>query len=137
MPRQDTFSLSTECHEEAYKTLEDKKNLTFKVSNAWFGFTDQYWAATLIPETKAPVEVHFSGGLIGTLKTYQADYLGEAVTVQPSGTAENKTRAVRRRQARSRSSEGYESALGLNHFDLLIDWGWFYFITKPMFKVID
>jgi YidC/Oxa1 family membrane protein insertase len=33
--------------------------------------------------------------------------------------------------------EGYESALGLNHFDLLIDWGRLYFITKPMFKVID
>ena len=134
--RQDTFSLSTECHEEAYKTLEDKKNLTFKVSNAWFGFTDPYWAATLIPETKAQVEVHFSGGLIGTLKTYQTDYLGEAATVQPGGSAENRTRLF----AGAREVaivEGYESALGLNHFDLLIDWGRLYFITKPMFKVID
>ena len=32
---------------------------------------------------------------------------------------------------------GYEKQLKLNHFDLLIDWGWFYFITKPMFMVID
>ncbi len=32
---------------------------------------------------------------------------------------------------------GYNKALGLNHFDLLIDWGWFYFITKPMFLVMD
>ncbi len=31
----------------------------------------------------------------------------------------------------------YEAQLGVNRFDLLIDWGWFYFITKPMFKVID
>ena len=32
---------------------------------------------------------------------------------------------------------GYNKELGLNHFDLLIDWGWFYFITKPMFLVMD
>src|SRR6202044_1470783 len=32
---------------------------------------------------------------------------------------------------------GYNQALHLNHFDLLIDWGWFYFITKPMFLAID
>ena len=33
--------------------------------------------------------------------------------------------------------DAYDKALGLNRFELLIDWGWFYFITKPMFKVID
>ena len=32
---------------------------------------------------------------------------------------------------------GYNKQLGLNHFDLLIDWGWFYFITKPMFLALD
>jgi YidC/Oxa1 family membrane protein insertase len=134
--RQDSFSLSTECHEESYKTLEDKKSLTFKVSNAWFGFTDTYWAATLIPETKAQIEVHFSSGALGTLKTYQSDYLGEAQTAQPAGTVENKTRLF----AGAREVaivEGYESQLGINHFDLMIDWGRLYFITKPMFKVID
>src|SRR5205085_8759421 len=33
--------------------------------------------------------------------------------------------------------DAYDKALGLNRFELLIDWGWFYFITKPLFKVID
>ena len=33
--------------------------------------------------------------------------------------------------------DAYDKALGLNRFELLIDWGWFYFITKPMFKAID
>jgi len=32
---------------------------------------------------------------------------------------------------------GYETNLNISHFDLLIDWGWFFFITKPMFKLID
>jgi YidC/Oxa1 family membrane protein insertase len=134
--RQSSFGFTTECHEEVYKTLEDKKSLSFAVSNAWFGFADAYWAAALIPETKAQIQVHFSAGALGALKTYQSDYLGEAVTVPAAGTASNKTRLF----AGAREValvEGYESALGLNHFDLLIDWGRLYFITKPMFKVID
>ena len=39
--------------------------------------------------------------------------------------------------SRSRGLGGYNKQLGLNHFDLLIDWGWFYFITKPMFLALD
>src|SRR5205085_11538104 len=120
--RQSSFGFTTECHEEVYKTLEDKKSLSFAVSNAWFGFTDTYWAATLIPEPKAQVQVHFSAGALGPLKTYQSDYLGEAQTVPPGGSASNRTRLF----AGAREVaivEGYESQLGLNHFDLLIDLG--------------
>ena len=39
--------------------------------------------------------------------------------------------------SRSFGLGGYNKQLGLNHFDLLIDWGWFYFITKPMFLALD
>src|SRR5262249_57802525 len=58
--RQSGFSLSTECHEESYKTLEEvaaaKKSLTFNVKNALFGFTDTYWAATLLPKPTGHIQ---------------------------------------------------------------------------------
>jgi YidC/Oxa1 family membrane protein insertase len=131
-----SFSLMVECHEEVYKTLEDKKSISFSVTNAWLGFTDAYWAATLIPDTKAQIQARFSAGTLGTLKTYQTDYLGDAQTVPTGGTATNKTRLF----AGAREVavvDIYDQQLDLNRFELLIDWGRLYFITKPMFWAID
>ena len=84
--RQGGFGLYTECQEESYKTLEEKKAITFDVMNAWFGFTDKYWAATLLPEVDAKLHAKFSFGMIGPLKTYQADYLLEPQTIGPGET---------------------------------------------------
>jgi YidC/Oxa1 family membrane protein insertase len=122
--------------EFTYKTIEDKKNITFKATNAWLGITDKYWAATLLPDTKAAIQARFSAGALGTLKTYQTDYLGEAVTVAPGATTETTTRLFAGAKEVA-IVDGYEKQLGLNRFELLIDWGWFYFITKPMFWSID
>ena len=45
--------------EVTYKSIDDKKNLAFKVTDAWMGFTDKYWAAALLPDTDAQVQAHF------------------------------------------------------------------------------
>jgi YidC/Oxa1 family membrane protein insertase len=134
--RQTSFSVFTECHEESYKTVEDKKAFDFDVTNAWFGITDKYWAATLLPNTDAKVHAKFSFGLIGQIKTYQTDYLLDPQTIAPGGTgsAEGRLFAGAKEVA---TVNGYDKALHLNHFELLIDWGHFYFITQPMFWAID
>ena len=62
--------------------------------------------------------------------------LGEARTLAPGATAE----ATQRLFAGAKevaTVDAYERTLGIKRFDLLIDWGWFYFITKPLFKVLD
>jgi YidC/Oxa1 family membrane protein insertase len=131
--------------EETYKKIEDKKNETFDVTNAWLGITDKYWAAALLPDTDAKVHARFSSGEIGTQKTYQTDYLLQPQTIQPAGTGSANARLFAGAKEVSTvgvnfplaSLEGYNGKLKLNHFDLLIDWGYFYFITKPMFLVID
>jgi len=48
--------------EETYKKIEDKKNESWEVTNAWLGFTDKYWAAALLPDTDAKVHARFSAG---------------------------------------------------------------------------
>jgi YidC/Oxa1 family membrane protein insertase len=121
---------------ETYKKIEEKKQVTWKVANAWLGFTDKYWAAALLPDTKATINAHFSAGAIGTLKTYQTDYLLEPQTVQPGATGSADFRLFAGAKEVS-TIDAYDKALGLNRFELLIDWGMFYFITKPMFKAID
>jgi YidC/Oxa1 family membrane protein insertase len=122
--------------EVAYKTVEDKKTIDFNVTNAWFGITDKYWAAALLPDPKDKVQARFSAGQSGQLKTYQTSYLLDPVTVEPGATAAANARLF----AGAKEVEvvdGYNNALHLNKFDRLIDWGWFYFITKPMFSAID
>jgi YidC/Oxa1 family membrane protein insertase len=131
--------------EVTYKKIEDQKNLTFDVTNAWLGFTDKYWAATLLPETDAKLHAKFSFGQIGQIKTYQTDYLLEPRTIAPGGTGSADARLFAGAKEVTtvginfplESFGGYNKQLNLNHFDLLIDWGYFFFITKPMFLAID
>ncbi len=82
------------------------------------------------------MRAHFSTGKLGDKETYQTDYLLDATTVAPGATAA----ATARLFAGAKEVNvvnAYEKQLNLNRFDLLIDWGWFYFITKPLFMVID
>ena len=130
--------------EEAYKKIEDKKSVTWDVTNAWLGITDKYWAATLLPDTDAKVRARFSAGEAGELKTYQTDYLLQPQTIAPGATGSANARLFAGAKEVSVvgidfpfGPGGYNQALHLNHFDLLIDWGWFYFITKPMFLALD
>jgi YidC/Oxa1 family membrane protein insertase len=122
--------------EFTYKAIEDKKNVSFKTTNAWLGITDKYWAATLLPDPKAALQTKFSYELLGAQKTYQTDYLGDALTVAAGATASNTTRLFAGAKETA-VVDGYDKQLGLNRFELLIDWGWFHFITKPMFYAID
>src|SRR6201999_2106831 len=87
----------------------------------------------------------FSSNQVGSMHTYQTDYLADPQTVAIGGTSSVNARLF----AGAKEANvvglnfpiwgfgGYNTQLGLNHFDLLIDWGWFYFITKPMFLAMD
>ena len=122
--------------EVTYKSLDEKKRMAFVPNNAWLGFTDKYWAAVLLPETSSRLQAEFSASSLGSLKTYQADYLQDAQTIAPGGTASASARLFAGAKEVAILND-YDKALNLNRFDLAIDWGWFRFITKPMFTLID
>jgi YidC/Oxa1 family membrane protein insertase len=122
--------------EVTYKSLDEKKRIAFNPSNAWLGFTDKYWAAVLLPETSSRLQAEFSASALGALKTYQADYLQSAQTIAPGDTG-NATARLFAGAKEVAILDDYDKALNLNRFDLAIDWGWFRFITKPMFTLID
>ena len=122
--------------EESYKTVEEKKEIKFSAVNGWLGFTDKYWATTLLPDTSAKLAARFSSGLAGATKTYQTDYLLDPQTIAPGATGAADMRLFAGAKE-VQTIDAYDKALKLNRFELLIDWGWFYFITKPLFKLID
>jgi YidC/Oxa1 family membrane protein insertase len=130
--------------EYSYKKLDDTKQVSFNATDAWLGITDKYWASALLPDTGAKLQAKYSSNVVGNLRTYQADYLAEPQTIAIGGSTSVNARLFAGAKEVGVvginfpfGPGGYNKQLGLNHFDLLIDWGWFYFITKPMFLGLD
>src|SRR3954469_10339508 len=123
-------------YEETYAKIEEKKSESFDVTNAWLGITDKYWAAALLPDANAKLKARYSFGLLGSIKTYQTDYLLDARTIEPGATTSVNGRLFAGAKEVA-IVDGYDKDLKLNRFELLIDWGYFYFITKNLFLVME
>jgi YidC/Oxa1 family membrane protein insertase len=128
--------LNDKLEEVSYGDIEKKKAISYDTKNAWLGITDKYWAATLLPDTTAQLKARFTSGTLGATKTYQTDYLLDPQTIAPGATGGANARLFAGAKEVA-VVDAYEKQLGLNKFELLIDWGWFHFITKPMFLLID
>ncbi|WEK15907.1 MAG: membrane protein insertase YidC [Candidatus Ochrobactrum gambitense] len=119
-----------------YSKVEDDKDISFKdVMGGWLGITDKYWAATLVP----PQDEKFTGRFshfTNDRPRYQTDFLGAPMTIE-AGQSQTLKNHVFAGAKVVTQIQAYEKQLGIKQFELLIDWGWFYFITKPMFYLID
>jgi YidC/Oxa1 family membrane protein insertase len=122
--------------EVSYGDLEDEHEIAQPgVDRGWLGITDKYWATALVPEKGRKFDARFSRFDQPSL-FFQADFRGEAIPVPAGGAAETSTRLFAGAKQVA-VVDGYQAALGIENFELLIDWGWFYFITKPLFLLID
>lgn len=107
------------------------------VKTGFIGITDKYWAASLIPDQNITYDPRYSvSGLSAGKPIYQADLLGPSYTVEPQGQVENITRLFAGPKEVG-LIDSYENTFNIKNFDRMIDWGWFYFITKPMFYMLD
>jgi YidC/Oxa1 family membrane protein insertase len=108
-------------------------NLFWKcTTGGWFGITDKYWLATIIPDQKAQVESRFSHRLDNGVDKYQVDFLGGQRALPPGATVEVESRLFTGAKEVS-LIDGYHDSLGIGRFDMAIDWGWFPYLTKPLF----
>ncbi|HEY6629886.1 MAG TPA: membrane protein insertase YidC [Rhizobiaceae bacterium] len=122
--------------EISYGSIEDDKQIVpGKSTDGWLGITDKYWAATLVPSSKQPFQPRFSYFDDGRPR-YQVDYLTDAIVV-PAGQSATVETLVFAGAKEVGKIQAYETERNIRQFELLIDWGWFYFITKPMFYLID
>ena len=122
--------------EESYAEVEKRKTLAFPATQGWLGFTDKYWAATLVPDPATQIDAKFLADQIGSTKTYQSNYLGPPRTIAPRATGAAEARLFAGAKEVS-IVDGYNEQLKLDKFDRLIDWGLFHFITKPLFLAMD
>ena len=122
--------------EISYKKAADNPPQIFKSKSGWLGITDKYWAAVVIPEQGKPFQAKFSGTQAEGHDRFQADYLMDALKVAPGETAEAKGQVFAGAKEVN-LVDRYAQRYAIPKFDLLIDWGWFYFLTKPMFFALD
>ncbi|MSP21138.1 MAG: membrane protein insertase YidC [Alphaproteobacteria bacterium] len=101
----------------------------------WLGITDKYWLVAAIPDQAAPFEAAFRYAPAPVDK-YQTDFRRDATMIPAGGSAEVKHMLFAGAKEVA-TLEAYRDDLGVSRFDLAIDWGWFFFLTKPIFLAID
>jgi YidC/Oxa1 family membrane protein insertase len=104
-------------------------------SGGWLGFTDKYWLTALVPPQDEAIKTKFQHVLEGGIDRYQADFLGPAITVPADGTAANSMRLFAGAKEVN-LLDAYADG-GIPRFDRAIDFGWFYFLTKPIFLTLQ
>jgi YidC/Oxa1 family membrane protein insertase len=107
-----------------------------KGDGGWLGFTDKYWGSAIIPDQSEGIDARFSASGTTQPEDYQTDFVGPAIAVAPGATSSATTRVFAGAKEVT-TIDAYGKDLGIKKFDLMIDWGWFYFITKPLFRLID
>ncbi len=128
--------LNSKLNQHNYKDLIEKKKIEVSSQGGWLGITDKYWLTALIPSQADAITVNFRGSAVKEANHYQTDYRGPVVSLAPKGTTETTTHFF----AGAKSVElldAYEKALNIPSFDLAVDFGWFYFITKPIFYALS
>jgi YidC/Oxa1 family membrane protein insertase len=109
------------------------------VVGGWLGITDKYWATALVPNQAAPYRAMYSALPArdpSGRDAFQTDYLLGALAI-PAGDRKGVEGHLFAGAKQVSLIDGYEKALNILRFDRMIDWGWFYFITRPLFRLME
>ena len=124
-------TLDGELIEEDYDDIQEKK-FSRKASKGWLGIGDKYWITSIVPPRNKDFKTTFD---------YKNKFRANFITTEPleldkSGEIEEELQIIVAAK-RVDVIDGYADSLKIDKFDLVIDWGFLYFITKPLFFGID
>lgn len=126
--------LNNKLQEIDYKDL--KKGDQSQISQGgWLGLTDKYWLAAFIPDQTQEVKASFRQVEQVAQERYQVDFLMTTSLLQPGAIQETKSSLFVGAKILD-LLDHYENTLNVKHFDLAVDFGWFYFLTKPIFHIL-
>lgn len=128
--------LNGKLNELSYAKLKEKATVEETTVGGWVGITDKYWLTALIPDQKTLEKVVFKGQTIDGQDQYQTEVQGPVLEVKPGESIETKHHLFAGAKV-LRVLDDYEAKLGFDKFDLAVDFGWFYFLTKPLFYILE
>lgn len=126
-------------NEVPYSDLHEKNNIAYDDVSGWLGIVDKYWLAALIPNDEN-YKVTFSYYQKNGQDRYQTDYLGKAITIAPDGTSNYNVRlfaGAKEVALLDRYAAGDEKHAPIPFFDRAVDFGTLYFMSKPMFQMLN
>ena len=117
--------------EEDYDDIEEKK-FSINADKGWLGITDKYWITSLVPQENRKFRTDFD-----YKNKFRANFIETSAT--EIGANETKSNEIKIIIAAKEVDiiDGYAENLNISKYDLAIDWGWFYFLVKPLFFLID
>ncbi len=118
-----------------YSDLQEQGQIKGTTTGGWLGITDKYWMTALVPDQSSEIKTRYYYRKESGDDIYQVDYLANAVSIAPgtSAVAENRLFAGAKQVS---IMDAYNETLNIDRFDLTIDFGWFYFLTKPIFYAL-
>jgi YidC/Oxa1 family membrane protein insertase len=128
--------LGDRLEDRKYKKVVDKGAFQKDSTGGWVGITDKYWMAALIPAQGEVLKGEYRADPQGNTQLYTASMLGAQRTLG-AGQAITTTTHLFAGAKRVQLIEAYGEKLGIQRFDLAIDWGMFWFLTKPFFKALE
>ncbi len=124
-------TLDDELIEEDYDDIQEKK-FTKSAQKGWLGISDKYWITSLIPKQNKEFKTTFD-----YKNKFRANFIStEPLELGPNNSIEENLQIIVAAK-RVDVIDGYAKSLAIDKFDLVIDWGFLYFITKPLFFGID
>ena len=118
--------------EVGYDTLQEKGPVTLDPITGWLGITDKYWLVSFAPPGKIVPKFQ---SIAGDKPQVQVSYRTPFQVVEPHGTLTLESRVFSGAKVLA-LLDGYEASASIKHFDLAVDFGWFYFLTKPIFYAL-
>tara|TARA_B110000305_G_scaffold242155_1_gene320493 strand:+ start:5470 stop:7182 length:1713 start_codon:yes stop_codon:yes gene_type:complete len=124
-----------ELEEQDYDDIE-KNEFRREFSSGWIGIRDKYWATAISSLDEGAKKAHFKMSKSNDESIYRIGYTGEAISASP-GSRLSSSGLIFIGAKEVDIIDNYSNNKDLPNFDLLIDWGWFYFISKPLFYILD
>ena len=119
-----------------YKQLKKDGEKVFKATGGWLGVTDKYWLAAVVPEQKEAVNAAYRATSVSGLDIYEANFVANPRVVQPGGTYTHVSRLFAGAKTLP-VLRAYETSLGIPRLQDAVDWGRLYFLTKPIFWLLE
>ena len=121
---------------EKYRDWEDEPRISYESTGGWLGITDKYWLAALLPDQSETIDAELRVRQAGDVNIHEANILGAARVINP-GRQITETQRLFAGAKRAEILAAYEDSLGIPRFDQAIDWGMFWFLTRPIFMTVE
>lgn len=124
-------------NETSYEDISEEKRQEFTGSQGdWLGISDKYWLSAIVPDKNLGYQASFSSDIVNQNHSFVADFIGQEFEV-PVGEVLKFNHHLFAGAKKVRLLDHYGDEYGITLFDRAIDFGWFYFLTKPFFFIID